>query len=65
MRYMQSWPFKPHVALAYKDLSKKGFIKGKKISKHEKFSGKDITDHISLAKENKDGKWIEYKKFKF
>lgn len=63
--YRQPWPFKPHVALAYKDLSKKGFIKGKEISKHEKFSGKDIIDHICLAKENKDGKWIEYKKFKF
>ena len=63
--YGQPWPFKPHVALANKDLSKKGFIKGKEISKHEKFSGKDIIDHLSLAIEDKNGKWIEYKKYKF
>jgi len=63
--YKQPWPYKPHVALAYKDLSKKGFIKGKELVKNHKFSGKDIIDHISLAKENKDGMWVEYKKFKF
>jgi len=63
--YKQPWPYKPHVALAYKDLSKKGFIKGKEIVKHQKFFGDGIIDHISLAKENKDGKWVEYKKFKF
>lgn len=63
--YKQPWPYKPHVTLAYKDLSKKGFIKEKETFKHKKFSGEDLVDHIILAKENKTGKWVEFKKFKF
>ena len=63
--YRQPWPYKPHVTLAYRDLSKKTFIKGKRIFEHEKFSGETVINHISLVKENNSGKWIEYKRFKF
>ncbi len=62
--YKQPWPYKPHVTLAYKDLSKKGFIKGKEIFKHKKFSEETVVNHISLVKENKAGKWVEYKRYK-
>lgn len=63
--YKQPWPYKPHITLAYKDLSKKAYIKGMELFKHKKFSGKALIDHISISKQNNIGKWAEFKKFKF
>ena len=56
--------YNPHITIAFKDLCCKGFLKSKKFLKNKKFENELTINHIALAKENPDGKWSEYKRFK-
>jgi 2'-5' RNA ligase len=63
--YKQPWPYTPHVTVAFKDLDEAGFLKVKEILKDEKFSETTLIDHVAIAKEDKEGKWKECKRFNF
>lgn len=60
--YRQPWPYKPHITVAYKDLSKEGFDMAKRLLRKAKFNGTTKIDHIALAEKNKQGIWKKYTK---
>ncbi|MBI4116140.1 2'-5' RNA ligase family protein [Candidatus Pacearchaeota archaeon] len=63
--YDQPWPYNPHLTVAFKDLDKNGFLKAKEILENEKFEAEMIVDNAAISTEGKNGKWAEYKRFKF
>ena len=56
--------YNPHITLAFKDLNYKEFLKAKRFLKNKKFEDELTINHIALAKENPNGSWTEYKRFK-
>ena len=63
--YRQPLPYMPHITVAFKDLNKEDYEKAKELLKNETFDDKTIIDHVSISKENAEGLWIEYKRFRF
>lgn len=62
-KYYQPYPYKPHITLAYKDLTKEGFDKAKEYLLDKNFSELAVIDHFSLAVKGNEGKWVEFKRF--
>lgn len=62
-KYHQPYPYKPHITLAYKDLTKEGFDNAKEYLSSKNFSKSTIIDHFSLATKDNKGRWVEFKKF--
>ena len=63
--YKQPWPFHPHLTIAFKDLTKGGFLKARKLLENEIFSSTILVDHVAIIKETSEGKFVEYKRFNF
>lgn len=62
---LQGGRYIPHITVAYKDLTREGFEKAKKLLSEEGFSSKAIIDHVSLSREDENGRFNEFKRFKF
>jgi 2'-5' RNA ligase len=62
--YYKPWPYAPHLTLAYKDLTKEGFMKIKSLLEYKKLNTKTVIDHFALAKQDTNGQWKTFKKFK-
>jgi len=63
--YQQPWPYKPHITIAFSDLTKDGFQEAKRYLKDKKFFAKTKIDHVAISKEDKEGKFKECKRFSF
>ncbi|MDP3734544.1 MAG: 2'-5' RNA ligase family protein [Nanoarchaeota archaeon] len=61
--YRQPWPYTPHVTLAFSDLTNAGFLKAKAFLKGKTFAGTILVDHVALLHKDRQGRWVEYKRF--
>ncbi len=59
--YIQSWPYTPHITIAFKDLTKEGFDRAKKFLDQKTFAWTFVVDRIHIAKEDWNWKRIAYK----
>ncbi len=64
LAYRQPWPYTPHITIAFRDLTKEGFVQAKKLLATEKFSGELLIDHIAIVKENDNGTCTELQRIK-
>ncbi|MBI2146434.1 2'-5' RNA ligase family protein [Candidatus Woesearchaeota archaeon] len=62
--YRQPRPYTPHVTLAFSDLTKAGFQHAKYFLKRKTFTGTIKVDQVALLHKDRQGRWVEYKKFK-
>ncbi|NTW75280.1 MAG: 2'-5' RNA ligase family protein [Candidatus Moranbacteria bacterium] len=63
--YEQPSPYKPHVTIAYRDLSWDGFLRAKDLLSREIFIAEPIIDHVSLVDEIPDAFRTEYYRTSF
>ncbi|MBS3074481.1 2'-5' RNA ligase family protein [Candidatus Pacearchaeota archaeon] len=63
--YKQPWPYKPHLTVAFGDLTKEGFEKAKKALRRKKFREEMIIDHVALAREDSKGRFKDFKRISF
>lgn len=59
LAYRQPWPYTPHITIAFRDLTKEGFVQAKKLLAKEKFSREVLIDHVAIVKENANGTCTE------
>jgi 2'-5' RNA ligase len=62
--YKMPVPYTPHVTVAFRDLNKEGYEKGREYLKELNFEDEIIISHIALV-EKLPGKDVEYKRFDF
>lgn len=62
--YDQPWPFRPHITVAYKDLSEEGYKKAQEFLQGKTFERNITIDNVCLAVEGEGGLWEEFKRFK-
>lgn len=64
VHYQQPWPYNPHITIAYKDLTDKGYERIKEYLSSKVFEKTIIIDNVCLATKNKNGIYEEFKRFK-
>jgi 2'-5' RNA ligase len=61
--YDQPWPYKPHITVAYKDLTEEGYNKAQNYLKDKIFEREITIDNVCLAVGDEKGVWKEFKRF--
>lgn len=56
-------PYRPHLTIAYKDLTEEGFRSGKHMLERESFRAEMTFDHVAMAIRGDDGHYREWKRF--
>lgn len=61
--YNQPWPYQPHITVAFKDLSKEGFVAAQKFLNGKTYVKNILIESVSLAERDEHGVWTERKRF--